>query len=85
MNSHVKFFGWDFRDSLPVHDNDNWLLMSEGVTPAEFMQWIKRTRSKMRRELEANFSLRADPTHREIWVSLDAMERCARWHFYGER
>ncbi len=69
----------------PQHDNDNWRLMREWVTPAEFMQWLRRTREEMRRELAADFTLRSDPEHRKTWEELAAMERCCLWHYYGER
>jgi hypothetical protein len=66
-------------------DNDNWRLMAEGRTPAEFMQWLKRKREELRRELAADFSLRNCPTHLRHWETLDAMEKCCLWHYYGQR
>jgi hypothetical protein len=70
---------------LPKPDNDNWRLMADWKTPAEFLQWLRRTRAEMRRELAADFSLRNCPTHRRHWETLDAMEKCCLWHYYGVR
>jgi hypothetical protein len=69
----------------PRPNNDNLRLMADWMTPAEFMQWVNRTREEMRRELSADFSLRNDPEHRRQWDVLHAMERCALWHCYGVR
>jgi hypothetical protein len=69
----------------PTPDNDNWRLMPDWKTPAEFLQWVRRTREEMRRELAADFSLRHCPTHRRHWDVLNAMERCCLWHRYGVR
>jgi hypothetical protein len=69
----------------PTPDNDNWGLKEDCITPAEFMQWVKRTRAEMRGELQANSSLWQCPTHRRHRTVLDAMERCALWHYYGVR
>lgn len=84
----VTFFGTRFVGGaapLPTHDNDNWKLKEDWMTPAELLQWVRRTREEMRRELAADFSLRACPKHRRTWESLAAIERCALWHYYGER
>ena len=70
---------------LPAPDNNNWRLMEEGKTPAEFMQWLKATREEMRRERAADPSLRHSPKHRRHWETLDAMEKCCLWHHYGVR
>jgi hypothetical protein len=72
-------------DPLPKPDNDNLRLMEDWMTPAELMQWIRRTRQEMRQELAADFRLRNCPTHRRHWVNLNAMERCCLWHYYGAR
>jgi hypothetical protein len=69
----------------PAADNDNMQLMEAWMTPAEFLQWLRRTREEMRRELAADFSLRNCPKHRRHWDALSAMERCALWHYYGMR
>ena len=66
-------------------NNENLRLMEDWMTPAEFMQWVHRTREEMRREIAADFSLRNDPEHRRQWNVLHAMERCALWHYYGVR
>lgn len=84
---------WDYRGTRvidgvgepPRPDNDNWRLMEEWMTPAELMQWIRRTRDEMRRELAGDDSLWHCPRHRRQRLSLDAMERCALWHYWGVR
>ena len=69
----------------PEAANDDWGLTSDGQTPAEAMQMIQQMKVAMRRELAADFTLRANPEHRLNWDILIEMEKCARWHFYGER
>jgi hypothetical protein len=72
-------------DKMPPHNNDNMRLMEPWMTPAELLQWVRRTREEMRRELAADFSLRTCPTHRRHWDNLEAMEKCCLWHYYGAR
>jgi hypothetical protein len=67
--------------ATPTPDNDNWKLKKDWMTPAELLQWVRRTREEMQRELAADFSLRHCPKHRGIWESLAALERCARWQY----
>jgi hypothetical protein len=69
----------------PAHDNDNWRLMPDWRTPAEFMQWIRRDKERLRRKLAADFTLRSNPQYRLDWDILIAMEKCALWHCYGVR
>lgn len=66
----------------PRPDNNNWRLMDDWMTPAELMQWIRRTRNEMRQELAADFRLRNCPRHRRHWETLDAIEKCCLWHHY---
>jgi hypothetical protein len=70
---------------LPEPANDNWGVASSWQTPAEALQQLRRMKVEMRRELAADFTLRACPKHRQIWESLLAAETCALWHYYGER
>ena len=63
------------QNPFPSPGNDNWRLMSNWKTPAEFMQWLKRTREEIRRELAADFRLRNCPMHRQHWETLVAMEK----------
>lgn len=69
----------------PPPDNDNWRMASAWETPAECLQTIRRMKEEARRELAADFRLRACPDHRRYWETLVEMEKCARWQFYGER
>ena len=71
--------------SPPEPANDNWGVASDWRTPAETMQMIRRMKDEMRRELAADFTLRACPEHRKYWEILIEMEKCARWQLYGER
>jgi hypothetical protein len=66
-------------------DNDNFGLKEDWVTPAEFMQWVKRTRDEMRRELQADPALWQSPKHRRQRTMLNAMEQYALWHYYRVR
>jgi hypothetical protein len=70
--------------TLPEADNDNKRLMEDWMTPAELMQWIQRTQEEMRQERAADASLLTCPKHRRQWDSLQAIERCARWHYFRE-
>ncbi len=76
---------WDHDTTPPPPDNDNWRLMEDWMTPAEFMQWLQRTREEMKRELAADSSLWNCTRHRRHWEALDAMEKCVLWHYYGVR
>jgi hypothetical protein len=71
--------------SLPTPDNNNWTVASSWQTPAEALQKLRRIKDEMRRELAADFTLRACPKHRRIWESVLAAEKCALWHYYGVR
>jgi hypothetical protein len=71
-----------FATPPPPPDNDNWRLMEEWRTPAELIQWIRRTQEEMRQELIDDASLFRCPKYRRHWNSLRAIERCARWHYY---
>lgn len=61
----------------PVPDNDNWRLLPDWMTPAEFLQWLRREKERMRRQLKADFRLRSCPKHRRDWEVLIAVESCA--------
>jgi hypothetical protein len=67
----------------PKPDNDNWRLTDK--TPAEFMQWVRRRQERLRREMVADERLLACPEHRLTLDIALAMEKCCRWHYYGER
>jgi len=71
--------------TVPTGDNDNWGVASSWETPAEALQKIRRMKDEMRRELAADFTLRACPKHRQVWECLLAAEKCALWHYYGVR
>ena len=66
-------------------DNNNWPLMEPGRTPAEFMQWVRREKDRLRRELAADPGLLACPDHRLTREITLAMEKCCLWHYYGVR
>jgi hypothetical protein len=70
--------------TTPTPDNNNWRLTSE-LTPAEFMQWVRREKQRLHRELLANPSLLTCPEHRRDLTVRLAMEKCALWHYYGVR
>lgn len=73
----------DFAVFAGRHDNDNWRLFSDWMTPAEFFQWIRRRKERLLRELAADFRLRSCPEHRLTWDVTIAMERCGRQRFHG--
>jgi len=69
----------------PKPDNDNWRLMDEWETPAEFMQWVRQEQERLTRELAANERLLTCPKHRLTREIRQAMEKCCLWHYYGVR
>ncbi len=69
----------------PVAANDNWGMASAWETPAECLRSIRRMKAEAKRDLAADFRLRACPEHRQYWETLIEVEKCARWQFYGER
>ena len=71
--------------SLPPRHNDNLRLMPEWETPAEFMQWVRREKERLQREVEADPHLLTCPRHRRTREVRLAMEKCCLWHFYGVR
>jgi hypothetical protein len=83
------FFGTSFiageLNAPPKPDNDNWRLMPEWRTPAEFLQLIRREKDRLRRELLADARLLTCPKHRRTWSIRLAMEKCCLWHYYGIR
>jgi hypothetical protein len=69
----------------PTPANDNWGVKGGWLTPAEAMQWVRRWKLRACRELVADPSLWACPKHRLTRAVNDALEKCLRWHCYGER
>ncbi len=72
-------------DPVPTPDNNNWRLMEDWMTPAEFMQWVRREKERLRREVEADVRLLTCPKHRLTREIRLAMEKCWLSHFYGVR
>lgn len=70
---------------LPEPDNDNWGTTSEEETPAEVLQWVRQRRKRHSRELIQNPGLWACVEHRLTRTITLAIEKCTRWHHYGER
>ena len=70
---------------LPAADNNNWYLMCEGTTPAEFLQWIRQEEDRLRREIQADPRLLSSPQHRRTREIRQAMKQCCLWHYYGVR
>jgi hypothetical protein len=65
-------------------DNDNLELMPGcPLTPAELMQWARRERKRLSRELATDASLWACPKHRRTWDETLAIEKLTLWHCYG--
>lgn len=69
----------------PSADNENLRLHPNWKTPAEFMQWLRQDKRRLEQELAADGRLWSCPVHRLDRDINRAMERCARWHCYGER
>jgi hypothetical protein len=69
----------------PRPDNDNWRLMHDWRTPAEFMQWVRQRKEQLRREVQADERLLTCPDHQLTRNIAVAMEKCCLWHYYGVR
>lgn len=63
--------------TLPDHDNENWPLLSDWMTPAEAVQMIREEKERMRRQLAENFALRSCPKFQKYWDSILGMEQTA--------
>lgn len=70
---------------LPTPANHNGGIFSEGDTPAGALQFFRRVKERMRREIIADFRLRNDPDHRMLWESVRAAEQCLLWQHFRER
>lgn len=85
----AEYFGTRFMSdeafASPTPDNTNWRLMPDWETPAEFMQWVRREKERLRREMAADPRLLTSPEHRREWDVRVAMEKCALLHYYGVR
>lgn len=80
----IRFFhGKAF--TTPQAANENLRLKADWMTPAELMQFIRREKDLLARELAADPSLLIDPKHRLWRVETTALEACALWHLYGVR
>lgn len=72
-------------DAPPKPDNENRRLFSADTTLEECMQWIRREKMRLAREVNADPRLMTCPEHQLTWRITLAMERCALWHYYGVR
>lgn len=69
----------------PQPENDNGGVAAEWQTPAEALQWVRRRKHRLCRELASDASLWTCTDHRLTRTIAIAMEKCARWQYYGER
>lgn len=69
----------------PPANNDNWGVASSWQTPAEALQWVRRRKLRLCRELSADARLWACHEHRLTRTIALAMEKCVLWHDYGIR
>lgn len=70
---------------LPQPENDNGGVAAPWQTPAEALQWVRRRKQRLCRELASDAHLWACIEHRLTRTIAIAIERCARWQYYGER
>jgi hypothetical protein len=69
---------------LPPHDNDNLELMPGcRFTPAELLQWARRERKRLSRELAMDARLWTCPEYRRTWEETLGIEKLTLWHCYG--
>ncbi len=69
---------------LPEPDNDNLELLGDSVrTPAEWMQWAKRRKRRICRDLLADAQLWTCPEIWRDWHNTRGIEKLLLWQCWG--
>ena len=69
---------------LPKPDNQNLeLLAGCKLTPAEVMQWARREKTRLSRDVAMDARLWTCPKHRRDWIMTLAIEKLTLWQCYG--
>jgi hypothetical protein len=70
----------------PPPDNENLELMAGcKLTPAEVLQWVRRRKQRLCRELAMDAQLWHCPEHRRDWNASLGIEQLILWQCYGIR
>lgn len=70
--------------TLLTPDNENLpLLLDCPMTPAEVVQWARRTKQRLSRKLAADPALWACPEHWRTWNATDGIEKLTLWQCFG--
>jgi hypothetical protein len=68
----------------PKPDNENLPLLEGSVlTPAEALQWARRRKQRLCRELAKDARLWHCPEHRRTWNATIGIEKLTLWQCYG--
>jgi hypothetical protein len=68
----------------PTPDNENLPLMDGcKLTPAEVLQWARREKRRLSRELARDPRLWTCPKHRRQWNEMQGAEKMTLWQCYG--
>jgi hypothetical protein len=72
--------------ALPTPDSDNSVLLGDnGITPAEWMQWAKRRKKRICRDLAADPRLWTCPELWRDWNATIGIEKLLLWQCWGIR
>lgn len=69
----------------PQADNDNLRVLSEWMTPAEVLQWVRREKVRLCREVASDPRLWFCPEHRRTWNARLGIEAIVIRQYYGGR
>jgi hypothetical protein len=65
-------------------NNDNLELMTGcGLTPAEFMQWVRQQKHRLSREVAVDARLWTCPKYQKDLMLFRGLEQLTLWHCYG--
>lgn len=68
----------------PTPDNENLELLADcKLTPAEVMQWARRRKERLSREVARDAGLWNCPEHRRDWEVTLGIEKLTLWKCYG--
>jgi IS5 family transposase len=74
-------------ENPPMPDNENLRLLTDDdwMTPAEVMQWARRRKERLIRELAADARLWTCPEHRRTWNATLGIEQLTRRQCFAVR
>lgn len=78
INNFIEF-------APPEPANENLRLLPDWMTPAEVMQWVRREKERLSREVADNPRLWNCPEHRRMWDMTLAIEQLTLRQCYDVR